>query len=232
MRLASMIRKEALEHLTSHRTLLTAALCLVLVVSSAALMTADYASRRAGYDHRDTTGQTQLGKRPKLARAPSPLSVLARGLDPQMGRLLSMTWSQPRRDPGAKVLDSGDRNLLMSLFEPFDLAHIVGFVLSLLALFLAFDGVCGEKAAGTLRMLLASGASRSEILMGKWIGGQVSLLACLLPAVLLLLAVLSLAPGLDLDREAWVRIGLILLFSGLLVSILRLFRSASIPSAC
>ena len=219
MRSATLIRKEILEHLISYRTLLTAVLCFVLLVSSAVLMTADYASRRAGYDGRDATGQTQLGKRPKLTRAPSPLSVLARGLDPQMGRLLTMTWSQPRRDPGAKVLDSGDRNFLMSLFQPFDLVHIVGFVLSLLALFFSFDGICGEKTSGTLRLLLASSRSRGEILLAKWIGGQVSLLACLLPSALLLLATLSLSADLELGQEGWARIGLILLLSGFFISV-------------
>ena len=213
-----IIRKEVLEHLLSSRSVLTAALCLALIASSALLMTGDYAARRAGYDHRDRAGQTQAGKRPKLTREPSPLSVLARGLDPEMGRLLFITWAQPRRDPGARALDAGDRNLLPSLFEPFDLVHIVGYALSLLALFFSFDGICGEKSAGTLRLTLSCGGSRTGVLLGKWVGGQVSLFACLLPAVLTLFAVLSLSPALRLGGEAWGRVGLLLIASLLFLS--------------
>lgn len=216
---AHIVRKEILEHLLSYRTLLAASLCFVLVGSSTLLMLDDYASRRAGYDHRDRVGQTQAGKRPKLTREPSPLSVLVRGLDAEMGRLVFITWAQPRRDPGARVLDAGDRNLLPSLFEPFDFAHTVGYVLSLLAMFFSFDAVCGERASGTLRVALSHGVRRSVLLMGKWVGGQVTMLACLGPAVAAVAALVGASADLRLDGEAWLRIGVLLLLSALYVSL-------------
>ena len=215
-----IIWKEISENITSYRNLITTGLCIVLFLSSALIMTRDYQNRQVNYSLRDTLGQTRTGLRPKLAKPPASLSILARGLDENMGRLIFIWWSQPRKEVGADVVDPGERNPLFSLFVAPDFVYIVKIVMSILALFFAFDSICGEKERGTLKMMLASGkTSRSSVILGKWLGGYLSFLICFLPALLLVLIWIALHPTADINGEDWVRIGFIVLFSLSYISI-------------
>ena len=94
-------RKEVGDNLRSARALIALLVSLLLVVSFV-LLVEDYEQRKLSYDRRDAVGQTRAGKRPKLTAPPSKLSVLARGLESQRRRLLLITWSQPRRQPGRR----------------------------------------------------------------------------------------------------------------------------------
>ncbi len=193
---------------------------IILFLSSAMVMTRDYQNRQISYSLRDRMGQTRTGMRPKLAKPPTVLSILARGLDPDMGRLIFIWWSQPRKEVGADVVDPGQRNPLFSLFTAPDFVYIVKIVMSILALFFAFDSICGEKERGTLKMMLSSGkTTRSGIILGKWVGGYLSFLICLLPALLLILIWMAVHPAVNIRGEDWGRIGLIVLFSLAYISI-------------
>jgi ABC-type transport system involved in multi-copper enzyme maturation permease subunit len=215
-----IIWKEIAENIISYRNLIATGLCIVLFLSSALIMTRDYQNRQTNYSLRDAMGKTRTGLRPKIAKSPTPLSVLARGLDENMGRLIFIWWSQPRKEVGADVVDPGERNPLFSLFAAPDFVYIVKIIMSILALFFAFDSICGEKERGTLRMMLASGgSSRSGIILGKWLGGYLSFLTCLLPAVLLVLIWLAVHPAMNIKGEDWGRICLIVLFSTVYISI-------------
>ena len=214
-----IIRKEVAENILSYRNVLTSFLCLVLLLASVFLLAHDYHERRVSYDQRDVLGQTRTGKRPKLAKPPTPLSTLGRGLDEHMGRLLFIWWGQPyKMETGAEVIDTDDANLLVSLFATPDFVYLVGTVLSLLALFFSCDAICGEKSRGTLRLLLANSVSRVSVLLGKWIGGLTSFLLCLLPAFLLALIYLLISPSVELSGDDWARIGLLFLLSLLYLS--------------
>ncbi len=209
-----IIWKEIVENIISYRNLITTCLCIVLFLASAVFLTRDYENRQINHSLRDKMGQTRVGMKPKLAKPPTSLSVLARGLDENMGRLIFIWWSQPRKEVGADVVDPGEKNPLFSLFPAPDFAYIVKIVMSILALFFAFDSICGEKERGTLRMMLSSGGiGRSGIILGKWLGGYLSFLTCLLPALLLVLIWMAVHPALDIRNEDWGRIGFIVLFS-------------------
>ncbi len=215
-----IIWKEIAENITSYRNLITTGLCIVLFLSSALVMTRDYRNRQTNYSLRDAMGQTRTGMRPKLAKPPTSLSILARGLDENMGRLTFIWWSQPRKEPGADVVDPGERNGLFSLFAAPDFVYIVKIVMSILALFFAFDSICGEKERGTLKMMLASGGtSRSGVILGKWLGGYFSFLICMLPALLIVLIWMSVHPAVEIKAEDWIRIILIFLFSLAYISV-------------
>ena len=221
--------KEVGDNLRSERALIALLVSLLLLGVSFLLLVDDYQQRKLSYDRRDALGQTRAGKRPKLTAPPSQLSVLARGLEAHSGRLLLITWSQPRRQPGAAVLDQGDQNPLFSLFSTPDFTHIVKFLLSLLALFFAYDGICGERQRGTLRLLFAGPLGRGAFLIGKLVGMSLSFLLCLGPALIVVIGGLGLSGTLDLGGEDWLCIGGILLLSLLYLALflhLGLFVSA------
>ena len=212
-------RKEVGDHLRNERSLLTLLVSALLITVSFFLLVDDYEQRKLSYDRRDMVGQTRAGKRPKLTAPPSNLSVLARGLEAHTGRLLLITWSQPRRQPGAAVLDQGDQNPLFSLFSAPDFIHIVKFFLSLVALFFAYDSICGERHRGTLRLVFAGPVGRSAFLVGKLVGMLLSFLLCLAPALVLVVGGLGFSTQLALGGEDWLRIGGIFLLSLLYVGL-------------
>ncbi|MEC7842886.1 MAG: ABC transporter permease subunit [Candidatus Latescibacterota bacterium] len=179
---------------------------LVAMAASMELSVDDYHTRKAGYDLRDMHGQTRAGKRPKLTPSPTPLSVVARGLEAESERMFIITWSQPRRQPGATILDQGDRNPLLSLFPAPDPTHLVKFAMSLLSLFLAYDAICGERQRGTLKLLFAGPVSRGVFFAGKLIGVNLSMALALLPAAVLAAVGLCWKLGYVLDGESWYRI--------------------------
>jgi len=71
-----------------------------------------------------------------------------------------------------------------SLFSP-DLTFIVQFLLSFLAIVLAFNAVTGEKESGTLRLIYSNPAKRAHFLAAKYLS---ALLTLGLPLVLSLIA--------------------------------------------
>lgn len=179
---------------------------LIAMAASMGLSVDDYHTRKTGYDLRDTQGQTRAGKRPKLTPSPTPLSVIARGLETESERMFIITWSQPRRQPGATILDQGDRNPLLSLFPAPDPAHLVKFAMSLLALFLAYDVISGERQRGTLKLILCGPVGRGVFFAGKLFGVNLSMALALLPAAVLATVGLCWKLGYVLDEESWYRI--------------------------
>ena len=210
MHIWTICRKEITENILTFRNVITTVLCLVLFPTSIFLSYNDYKTRLANYNLRDTEGQHYFGHRPMLAKKPTPLSIFARGLDPDMGRLTIIWQGSIRGGPGGEIVEPGEENDLLSLFRVPDFSYLVQTVLSLLALFFAFDAICGERVRGTLRLLLANSVSRSEVLLGKWFGGLASFLLSVLPGFALMLFVVTLLPMLSLDGEAWLRVGAII----------------------
>jgi ABC-type transport system involved in multi-copper enzyme maturation permease subunit len=216
-------RREVVDNIRSLRVPAAAVLAALLMVFSFAMLAGDYVERRQGHEQRDRQGQTRGGKRPKLTAAPQTLSTLARGWDRDNGRLLIITWSQPRRQPGASPFDQGTNNPLHDLFDAPDLVHLFRFVFSLMALFFSYDAVCGERQRGTLALVFASPVGRSEFLAGKWLGGSFSLLLALAPGLGLVALGLAGGDGWVMGWEDWLRasgiVGLSLLYAGIFLAV-------------
>jgi ABC-type transport system involved in multi-copper enzyme maturation permease subunit len=213
----TLIQRELLEDLTSSRYVLVSILCVVLCLTSIVLMSDDYKRRLERYNFQmsDMT-QEQLQVRLSFAKRPQPLSVVARGVDEVMGRPLNITGWQPEEEPIAHV---GGRSAegqhlygfaqgqhLFALFTTPDFVYIVGVVLSAFATFLSFGTVCGEKQTHTLSLLMSYSIRRPTLLFAKWLGGYISLLICLCPAILLMLVFLTVSSGVPLQAEDWMRL--------------------------
>lgn len=213
----TLIQRELLEDLTSSRYILTSVLCVILCLTSIILMSEDYKRRMERYNFlmADMT-QEELLNRLSFAKRPQPLSVIARGVDEVMGRSLNITGLQPIEAPVAHV---GGRSAdgqhlygfaqgqhLFALFTTPDFVYIVGVVLSVFATFLSFGMVCGEKQTRTLSLLLSHPIRRPTVLFAKWLGGYISLLISLCPALLLMLVFLTLSPVVSLQNEGWIRL--------------------------
>ena len=186
--LANLIKHELIDNLTSGRYILTSIVCIVLCVISIVLMSHDY-------QHREK--QTSLTRRE--TRRPQPLSLIAKGTNEV--RPVAPN-SHPRYVVIGKVfMTFGEERHIFELFETPDFIYIVSIILSVLAIFLSHDSICGEKETHTLSLVLSNSLRRSTFLLGKWIGGYISLLLSLTPALLLMFIYMFAFSGVVLSAE-------------------------------
>jgi|CXWL01.1.fsa_nt_gi ABC-type transport system involved in multi-copper enzyme maturation permease subunit len=215
--LAVLVRKELLEIFLSFKFVITFGICFVALLSSLLLSAvayerdlAQFASSRSLNQEilaQYTSWQALGGQGLRVGKPPTPLSILSAGVDNVAGRVYSFST---RNLPHPVEANVGDGPIL-ALFGELDPTYIVGMILSLFALLFAFDSISGEKERGTLKLLLANSVPRDTVLVGKLVGGFVSvLLALSIPLFLGLILVLLFFP-IELTAAGWACLGLIYL---------------------
>ena len=133
------------------------------------------------------------------SRRPARMSPLAQGT--QDGILERMFYISIYEDP------------ISVLYPSVDLLAVLGIVISLGALVLSSDLICGERETGTIRLVTANAVKRSSLLLGKWLACLATLgTGILLLFVVVALAVVLMGPDVWTIRE-WGAFGLLFLFS-------------------
>ncbi len=146
-----------------------------------------------------------------IIRRPLPLSILAKGLDAEMER--AVTLGGPDRLGPIITFHLGNPQEVVRtkrLFAPPDFLYVVKIILSLLALFFTFDIITREKETGTLASTLANPVPRRSLLLGRWLGATASLQTTFLLATGLGLLYLTSVRGLTLSGIDWQRVGLLI----------------------
>ena len=123
-------------------------------------------------------GTFPMGK----VKRPQPLSYFARGVDLEFSR--PVEYFTHFDHAKIHVYPNHEQNLFKLVFDPPDLLAAVTILLSLLALLFSHGLFSREKEEGTLKQMLAAGASRASIFGGKFIGGFLSLWLCFTGAFL------------------------------------------------
>ena len=233
-------KKELYDNWQSHKITLAFALCFILLTMSVWLGLKDYSARLLSYNLSrnpdilysgdplalylsfDEDGTLSgpnnilggdVGEIIGIYRPPAELSALVRGLEDRFNRpvqLLGKLGLQSTIDTGNTL----ERNKLFALFSPPDFLFITKVLLSLLTILFAFDAIAGERERGTLQLMLANTVSRGQLLLGKFLGGYLSITTPFLSAALIVLLLLALSPSISLNGEGWLRL-LFLLLTGL-----------------
>ena len=82
---------------------------------------------------------------------------------------------------------------VLAMFGELSLSFVVSVVFSLFAILMGYNSICGEKENGTLKLILATGSSRTSFFFGKIIGGFVPLaLLLLIPLLFCLICLMIL----------------------------------------
>ncbi|OGG03722.1 MAG: hypothetical protein A3F83_00830 [Candidatus Glassbacteria bacterium RIFCSPLOWO2_12_FULL_58_11] len=223
--LKDIIRKELLDTISSLKFVFTFLLCTVMILLSIYIGINNYRSDLKEYQASVALNRSNLESQPsyqalaglgvKISKPPQVLSTLVTGIQNAVGRVASVKESY---DP--ELVDSKySTSPIFSVFGDLDLEFIVRIVLSLLAILFTYDAICGEKESGTLKMSLANSLPRDRLIIGKAVGSFISLLIPLMVPLLLGLLILSLYPDINLGREEWSRIGLLVLLFLLYISV-------------
>ena len=214
----TLVRKEFLSHLISFRFTITVVLCLLLMMISAYTLREKYERQLSEYSAAVVTHRKNLEETPNiqnlmlegytLDKRPSPLSVLASGLE-GIGKT---TQASVREEPSLNNSEASQEPL-SGLFGTLDYVFITRIVLSLLALVFTYDTIAGEREHGTLKLMLSNPVPRDVVIMGKIVGSYLSLTLPFLVATFMALMVFVLSPQIQLDAQMWGRIGVLVLVS-------------------
>lgn len=227
-----LFRRELLDHLMSLRFALILLITVALMAVNAVVFCAsDHGLAMEGYREQVKTsdqrlqdgvggGVARLAERGpgSLHKMPSPLAFAASGRDSFLpatadassqssygaswGFMLWMPWHLrfgiPQAPPSAGIAPD---------FVEVDWVFVVGFCLSLMALLLTYDGVCGERQAGTLRLLLSGPVPRHAVLLGKFAAAWAVLAAALAVGLAVNLLVIVLSGPIEVGGGVWARAG-------------------------
>ena len=241
-------KREIYDNLNSLRFALTAVLLLALMVTNAVKHLREQPKRVQRYQDAVTESSDRLTAHAddslyKLAqygpgnfyKKPSSLHFCANGgelvlpdtvkvddppvfmTDAEGNRLLEGIWSLSYPDANLQNKNVGPN------VSQVDWAFIIGYILSLIALWFTFDAFSGEREQGTLRLMLANSIPRHTVLIGKFFGALLSISIPFALAVLVNLLLISTANTVHLTTEAWGRLGIIfalaLLYTSLFVAL-------------
>ena len=204
--LRTIIQKDFLEKILTLRFVTALLLSLILITISVFVLSNDYAQELADYHTRvrlhTETRNLQLIT---VDRKPMPLTALFRGLTNDSAAAVQLSY---RETP--KNIEAIDDNPTFVLFPTIDLTFIIGIVMSLLAVLFAHDAISGERETGTLALMMSKPIQKPLLIIGKWLGGYLSLILPCLIGTLPGLLILSTHPLLQLSPADWGALGLIL----------------------
>ena len=230
----SIFRRELLDHLMSVRFALTLLITVILMVVNGVVFSGpghrlrmeDYRDRLEGAagwveQYAGNLGDLAVRGPGDLTKQPSPLAFIAFGranfLPSQIdaraqsswggswGFMIHLPWFLGYRSPQAPPSTG-----IVPDFVEIDWVFIVGFCLSLMALLLTYDGVCGERHEGSLRLLLSGPVPRYSVLLGKFAAAWVVLVTALALGIVIDLLILGLRGSLQLDGDLSLRLAPVL----------------------
>jgi ABC-type transport system involved in multi-copper enzyme maturation permease subunit len=234
MMLSDIIKKEILDNITSPKFVFTFLLCTLLILLSVFTGVTNYKAEKKEYtasaalskqNMESQRDYQSLASGIRINKPPQVLGTVVNGIEEAVGRVAPVNIAS---DPNL-VESKYESNPVFAVFGALDLMFIVKIVLSLFAILFTYDAIVGEKERGTLKLALSNSVPRDRVILGKAIGGYISLLMPLLIPLLLSLIILLLAPDLALNKADWTRLLFIFLMFFLYLSVffsLGLFISA------
>ncbi|NOR52898.1 MAG: ABC transporter permease subunit, partial [Candidatus Aminicenantes bacterium] len=203
--LRDVITKEIQDTIMSPRFVFTFLLCTILILLSIYTGINNYLADQKEYsaavalNRKNLESQanymTLAGIGTKVNKRPQVLSTVVSGVQEAVGRVATVNIAY---DPS--LVDSKySSNPVFAVFGALDLTFIVKIVLSLFAILFTYDAIVGEKERGTLKLALSNRVPRDILILGKAIGGFISLLIPLIIPLVLGMLVLMIYPNVSLS---------------------------------
>ncbi len=118
------------------------------------------------------------------------------------------------------------RNYMLPFADPLDWEFIVKVILSLMALILVYDSICGEKEDGTLRLVLSNNISRPKVVIAKFLANWTVLVGSFLIGCVLSLTIIIGSNRVPLSGSDWAGLMLFLALSTVYLSLFLLIGMA------
>jgi len=172
-----LVKRSFLFHLISMRFAAGFLAVVTLVAVTAALDRRDYEKRLAEYEKTTELHGKWLGAArtyvelvPCLDRKPNPLSSIASGIEGLFGSTIVIPgWYSTI----SIISSSTSTNPFLHSIARTDLSYLVAVVVTLLAVFMTFDSVSGERERGTLKLQRSMSVPEHVFLGAQYLGALI-----------------------------------------------------------
>ena len=256
-------KKEIYQNLTTLRFVLMIILLSILMIANALIYgfgDEGYTAEIRDYNRKVTQGLSHIEEYAakglgelamvgpaEIPKRPTQLKFCADGADAFMPRSITIAGAHGGRSgyDGGVVEDYSWRELWSLEYLPSNHGGdattrikidwvFIGVFMSFFVILFTFDAIAGERARGTLGLMMSNQISRGQVLLAKYLGTFATLIIPLLIGVLMNLLIIYLSGSIPFDSGSWLRIlGMIGLFA-LHISIfifLGLFFSSRVSNA-
>ena len=207
-----VMRKEILGNLLSLRFVLSLLLVILMFAVSAFVFVSQYThqlnvyrgetNKNASAFHESTESLSNVAfHQQSIWKKPQVLAFCADGFEQSLPGLFKVNIFEIQ-NPELKSQTS----FLLGRFVNIDWIFIISVILSFTALLLTYDSFCGEREAGTLRLVLAGSMPRYKVLLGKYLGAMLTLCIPLIIGLLIHLVILTSSSAIAFTSSQGLRI--------------------------
>ena len=206
-----VIQREFVSNVLTSRFMVGFMVCVLSTAVAVFVQVDDYEKRFSGYNTavREAEAEAQewdlyVDIKPKAHRKPNPLSVFNVGTENDGANTVTIELGKPIFEFSSPIWEAptqkqGSDNPFLAMFLSVDVVFIFKIVLSALAILFAYNTVSGEREDGTLKLVLSNSIPRDAVILGKYLGGMLSLFPIVLMSLIvaLLIAISSPVTGFD-----------------------------------
>ncbi|MYC78588.1 ABC transporter permease [Candidatus Poribacteria bacterium] len=206
-----VIQREFVSNVLTSRFMIGFVVCVLSTAVAVFVQVDDYEKRLSGYNTALREAETEAQEwdlyvdiKPKAHRKPNPLSIFNVGTENDGANTVTVELGKPIFVFSSPMWEAptqkrGSDNPFLAMFLSVDVVFIFKIVLSALAILFAYNTVSGEREDGTLKLVLSNSIPRDTVILGKYLGGMLSLFPIVLVSLIvaLLIAVSSPVTGFD-----------------------------------
>ena len=218
-----IIQREFVSNVLTSRFMIGFIVCLISTAAAVFVQVADYEKRLAAYhvavqEHQEEIRTWDLYSQvnPKAHRKPNPLSIFNVGTEKSGADMVSIELATPIWEK--KAQKQGSDNPFLSIFLSIDVIFVFKIVLSALAILFAYNTISGEREDGTLKLVLSNPVPRDALVLGKYLGGVLSLFPIVVVSFTVGIVIAYASPATDFDVGDLLSLVIVLVISLLYVS--------------
>ena len=192
-------QREFVSNVLTSRFMIGFIVCLLSTAVAVFVQVDDYEKRLAGYNTAVRQAEMETWDlyakiKPKAHRKPNPLSIFNVGTENFGANTVTVELAKPIFEFSSPIWSAptqkrGSDNPFLSMFLTVDVVFIFKIVLSALAILFAYNTISGEREDGTLKLVLSNAIPRDTIVLGKYLGGMLSLFPIVLVGLIVALVI-------------------------------------------
>ena len=210
-----IIQREFVSNVLTSRFMIGFIVCLISTTAAVFVQVEDYGKRLSAYhvavqEHQEETRTWELYSQvnPKAHRKPNPLSIFNVGTEKSGADMVSIELATPIWEKEAQK--QGSDNPFLSIFLSVDVIFVFKIVLSALAILFAYNTISGEREDGTLKLVLSNSIPRDVLMLGKYLGGVLSLFPIVTVSFTVGAVIAYASPATDFDGGDLLRLVMVL----------------------
>ena len=193
-----IIQREFVSNVLTSRFMIGFIVCLLSTAVAVFVQVDDYEKRLSGYNTAVREAQAEAEEwdlyvkiKPKAHRKPNPLGIFNVGTENVGANTVTVEMGKPIFELSFPIWEAptqkrGSDNPFLAMFLTVDVVFIFKIVLSALAILFAYNTISGEREDGTLRLVLSNAIPRDTVVLGKYLGGMLSLFPIVIMSLLVL----------------------------------------------